>query len=90
MHTFGHHLDPRAPLHIPAFTPEFFGNGQIGQFMTFATPGAGFWLACSGLVLLAAAFLVRRRVCAECPQSGDCGPLCRSALVGAPRKKEGT
>jgi len=88
MHTFGHNLDPRAPLHIPAFTPELFGNGQIGQFMTFATPGAGFWLASSALVLLSAAFLVRRRVCKECPQAGDCGSLCPSALVGAPRKMD--
>jgi hypothetical protein len=87
MHTFGHHLDPRAPLHIPAFTPELFGNGQIGQFMTFATPAAGFWLAGGGLVFLAAATLLRRRVCKACPQAGDCGRLCPSALIGPPRKR---
>lgn len=86
MHTFGHHLDPRAPLHIPAFTPELFGNGQIGQFLTFATPGVGFWLASSGVVLLGAALFVRRQVCKECPRAGACGALCPSALVG-PRKR---
>ncbi len=87
MHTFGHHLDPRAPLHIPAFTPELFGNGRIGQFMTFATPGRGFALASFGFVLLVAAFLVRRRVCRECPLAGRCGALCSIALVGPLRKK---
>jgi len=88
MHTFGHHLDPRAPLHIPAFTPQLFGNGQIGQFMTFATPAAGFWLATSGFVLLAAAVVLRRRVCRDCPQAGECGKLCPSALVGPPKREE--
>src|SRR5262252_9452823 len=34
LHRFGHGLDPRAPLRIPAFTPQLFGNGTIGQFMT--------------------------------------------------------
>jgi hypothetical protein len=87
MHRFGHHLDPHAPLHIPPFTPELFGNGQIGQFMTFAVPGPGFWLAASGLVLLGAAYVVRRQVCKSCPQAGGCGRLCPSALVGPPRKR---
>jgi hypothetical protein len=88
LYTFGHHLDHRAPLHIPPFTPELFGNGQIGQFMTFATPAAGFWLAIAGLGLLAVALVVRRRVCADCPQRGQCGALCPSALVGPARKRE--
>jgi hypothetical protein len=52
LHRFGHELDPRAPLHIPAFTPELFGNGSIGQFMTFAVPQQGFVLAVLGVVLL--------------------------------------
>ena len=40
LYTFGHQLDPKAPLHIGAFTPQMFGNGQIGQFETFAQPRA--------------------------------------------------
>src|SRR4029079_1414115 len=36
--SFGHQLDPHAPLKIGAFTPQMFGNGQIGQFETFARP----------------------------------------------------
>jgi len=90
LYTFGHHLDPRAPLHIPPFTPELFGNGEIGQFMTFAVPGPGFWMAVAGLVSLAVAALVRQRVCNDCPQRGECGALCPSALIGPARKREAT
>jgi hypothetical protein len=89
--TFGHHLDPHAPLHIPPFTPQLFGNGQIGQFMTFAVPGAGFWLAIAGLAALVAALVVRWRVCADCPRRGACGLVCRGALVfGRARKEDAT
>ena len=58
---YGHQLDPRAPLQLPPFTPELFGNGTIGQFMTFARPERGFWLAVLAVVLLAAASFVRMR-----------------------------
>jgi len=88
LYTFGHNLDPRAPLHIPPFTPQLFGNGQIGQFMTFATPGTGFWMAIGGLGLLGVAVFVRGRVCADCPRRGECGALCPSALIGPQRNKE--
>ena len=58
LYRFGHHLDPKAPLHIGAFTPQMFGNGQIGQFETFARPSVGFWLAIGGVVCaLLASFL---------------------------------
>jgi nitrous oxidase accessory protein len=52
LHRFGHELDPRAPLHIPSFTPQLFGNGSIGQFSTFARPELGFWMAVAGAVAL--------------------------------------
>lgn len=51
LYTFGHDLDPKAPLEIGAFTPELFGNGKIGQFETFAQPAIGFWLAVAGVAL---------------------------------------
>lgn len=51
LHRFGHDLDPRAPLEIPPFMPELFGNGAIGQFLTFAKPESGFWLATAGAAL---------------------------------------
>ena len=90
LYTFGNHLDPRAPLHIPPFTPQLFGNGQIGQFLTFATPALGFYMALAALVFLIAAVLVRRKVCADCPQGGDCKTVCASALIGPPRKQAST
>ncbi len=56
LYRFGHHLNPHAPLKLPPFTPTLFGNGVIGQFMTFARPELGFWLAtgatCLALLLV--------------------------------------
>jgi len=60
LYRFGHELDPRAPLNVPAFTPQLFGNGTIGQFMTFAVPQLGFWFAIAGVSALACAALVRK------------------------------
>ena len=59
---FGHGLDPRAPLHIAPFTPQLFGNGTIGQFMTFALPERGFWIAVAGCGVLVLAAIVRWRM----------------------------
>ena len=81
MRHFGHNLDPRAPLEIPAFTPQLFGNGQIGQFMTFALPERGFWLAVAGVGVLAIVAFLRARVCASCKQAGTCGAVCKSGFV---------
>jgi copper chaperone NosL len=60
LYRFGHELDPHAPVRIPGFTPQLFGNGQIGQFMTFAQPALGFWLALLGAGLFAAASVLRQ------------------------------
>ncbi len=67
LHRFGHQLDPRAPLHIPHFTPELFGNGTIGQFMTFAVPQLGFVLSIVGAALLLAA-----AVCSKPREEAPC------------------
>jgi hypothetical protein len=48
---FGNNLDPRAPLRLDPFTPDLFGNGVIGQFMTFSRPELGFWLALAAALL---------------------------------------
>jgi copper chaperone NosL len=61
LYRFGHSLDAHAPLRIPSFTPQLFGNGTIGQFMTFARPERGFWLAVVSVVLLVAASFLRAR-----------------------------
>lgn len=82
MYRFGHSLNPEAPIRLPPFTPELFGNGKIGQFMTFAQPMTGFWLAAGAFVALVAAMLLRARVCKRCVNAGACGAICKDAFVG--------
>jgi hypothetical protein len=82
MYRFGHTLNPDAPIHLPSFTPQLFGNGKIGQFMTFAQPSLGFWLAVGGFVALLLAAVVRTRVCSKCAKKGDCGAICKDAFIG--------
>lgn len=52
--TYGHNLDPRAPLAaaVGEFTPPVFGTAKIAQFDTLALPGIGMILAfiASGLI----------------------------------------
>ncbi len=82
MYRFGHTLDPHAPLNIPSFTPQLFGNGDIGQFKTFAVPAIGFWLALGGAFIVAIATWIRQRaVCAQCSRRGVCGAVCASGFV---------
>lgn len=47
LYTFGHNLDPKAPLSssIKPFTPPVLGEGIIGQFRTVASMGPGLILA---------------------------------------------
>ena len=87
LYSFGHDLDPKAPLRIAAFTPELFGNGQIGQFATFAQPALGFWLAIVGVVLAIVANIVRARVCANCGHAESCSVVCPRVMVLPERKK---
>jgi hypothetical protein len=81
LYSFGHRLDPKAPLHIGAFTPQMFGNGRIGQFETFAQPHVGFWLAVLGVACAIAAAMVRSRVCAHCGRASTCGLRCPRAMI---------
>ena len=61
MYRFGHDLNPKAPVHIPPFTPRLFGTGNIGQFHTTAYPHIGFVLALLALGLIIGAYILRRR-----------------------------
>lgn len=81
LYRFGHDLDPKAPIKLGAFTPEMFGNGQIGQFGTFAAPAVGFWLAVAGVVCTVAAALLRTRVCAGCARAKRCAFFCRHLVL---------
>lgn len=54
LYTFGHNLDPTAPLSssIKPFTPTLLGTGTIGQFRTVASVDTGFYLALLGSVVI--------------------------------------
>ncbi len=84
LYTFGNHLDPRAPINIPPFTPTLMGEGHVGQFSTFAAPSVGFYLALTAVAAVAGAWLLRRRVCARCPLHDYCGKVCPNATVTQP------
>lgn len=50
MYSLGHDLSPDAPVHVEPFTPALWGEKKIGNFSTWAGPGAGSFLI-SALVL---------------------------------------
>jgi hypothetical protein len=87
LYTFGHRLDPRAPIRLGVFTPQLFGNGQIGQFETYAEPSLGFWVATIGVAAMVAAALVRARVCDHCGHADACGVACPRLMV-LPARRE--
>lgn len=82
LHRFGNNLDKHAALRIPPFTPELFGNGEIGQFRTFATPALGFWIVIGAAVVVVAANFLRGKVCKDCSKAGTCGAVCSTAFLG--------
>lgn len=88
LYKFGHELDPKAPLKIGVFTPELFGNGQIGQFGTFAQPALGFWIALGGAVLAIVGTVLRARVCASCGRASRCSVGCSRLMLLPDRKAE--
>lgn len=66
LYTFGHNLDPRAPVTVDPFMPVMWGEKQIANFLTEAGPSAGTWyvaIFATGLTILLLAHLVigRRR-----------------------------
>ena len=55
LYTFGHNLDPRAPVTVEPFMPAMLGKKQIANFLTEAGPGLGTWyvaIFATGLTLL--------------------------------------
>ena len=59
-----------------------FGTGQIGQFMTWARPDPGFYIALGGVACLVLATVLRKRVCDRCAHNKACGVVCPSGFVG--------
>lgn len=44
LYTFGHELDPRAPMEVAPFTPAILGMKQVANFTTYSYPLMGSWL----------------------------------------------
>jgi hypothetical protein len=53
LYTFGHELDPSAPVKVQGFTPALFGSKQIANFTTHSYPQLG--ALCIGLFAVAVA-----------------------------------
>lgn len=83
LYTFGHNLDPRAPIEIDSFTPWMFGHGEIAQFSTFAHPATGFWLSVAALGLTVGALWLRGSICSRCSRRASCGAGCPRLTVRA-------
>ncbi len=61
MYTFGHNLNPDAPVSVAPFTPTLIGPGDVGNFHTHGLPGAGFYLILGAAVAAGCAYLLRPR-----------------------------
>ena len=57
LYTYGHHLDPRAPMKIAPFMPVVIGSQQIANFVQTSLPLAGTICMTAFLVLLIAALV---------------------------------
>jgi hypothetical protein len=54
--SYGHHLNPDAPMHVAPFTPVVIGRQQIANFEQTSLPMSG--TACMGLFLFAILFAI--------------------------------
>ena len=52
LYTYGHNLDPHAPMHIKPFTPLLIGVKQIANFREHSFPQAGAYLLCFSVLLI--------------------------------------
>ena len=53
MYTYGHQLNPEAPIKVAPFTPPLFGHQHLANFEIYSYPGLGtFLLLGAGLVLI--------------------------------------
>ncbi len=62
LYTYGHNLDPTAPMTVAPFTPPIFGSQQLANFYVTSLPQAGgILLAAYGLLLTALLVVETRR-----------------------------
>jgi nitrous oxidase accessory protein len=70
LYTFGHTLNPTAPIRLHAFTPLVLGQTRMGNFVTTAMVSGGlFCLIAAGAVLYGSERIGRRRVSRAGPPS---------------------
>lgn len=61
LYTYGHHLDPKAPVRIEPFTPVLLGRQQIANFVQSSFPAFGtLFLVLFPLLIIGAIWLSRR------------------------------
>lgn len=67
LYTYGHHLDPKAPIHMDGFMPPVWGTREIANFTVTSFPSAGTFLisAFGALVTLLALWHVVQATRAE-------------------------
>ncbi len=58
---YGHELNEMGAFTVKPFMPTVFGQGKVAQFTTHSYPNIGFGLMVLSSVLLALAFLIRRK-----------------------------
>ena len=61
LYTYGHTLDPHAPVHIKPFTPVIFGSQKIANFTQSSLPQLGTWLLVAYVAALLAAIWFSRK-----------------------------
>lgn len=61
LYTYGHNLDPHAPVHIEPFMPLLFGRQQIANFTQSSYPMLGTYLLCVFMALLLLAMWFSRK-----------------------------
>jgi copper chaperone NosL len=61
LYSYGHNLDPRAPMEIEPFTPVMIGTQKIANFVQTSLPQSGGWLMAVFPVLIVAAVWFSRK-----------------------------
>jgi hypothetical protein len=61
MHSYGHHLNPEAPIKVAPFTPPLFGHQHLANFEIYSFPGIGSFLLLGAAACLVAVLVLDAR-----------------------------
>jgi copper chaperone NosL len=86
LYTFGHRLDPHAPIKFTPFTPRLIGEGIIGQFAMVGAIGLGFYLVIASFILVLGSLILRFTVCNACPYKERCSLVCPHLFLWPPQQ----